>query len=129
VGGESGQPRGTPAGVAARDSDRPRHPAERVGFRFDYAYQPIVDLHTRSVFAHEAPVRGPEGQGAMSMLSQVNDHNRYRFDQACRVKAIKSAAQLGLQERLSTAAARARPSSRGCSTPAGTWASRSSSRA
>lgn len=67
-----------------------------LNFRFTYAYQPIVDLHTRSVFAHEALVRGPEGQGADTVLAQVDDQNRYRFDQACRVKAIKGAAQLGL---------------------------------
>ena len=75
--------------------------AERVGFKFDYAYQPIVDLETRSVYGHEALVRGPDGEGAMSVLSQVTEKNRYRFDQACRVKAIKSAAQLGIEERIS----------------------------
>ena len=75
--------------------------AERVGFQFDYAYQPIVDVGSRTVYAHEALVRGPAGEGAMSVLSQVNEQNRYRFDQACRVKAIKSAAQLGIEERIS----------------------------
>ena len=74
---------------------------ERVGFQFDYAYQPIVDLPTRSVYGHEALVRGPNGEGAMSVLSQVTEKNRYRFDQACRVKAIKGAAQLGIEERIS----------------------------
>lgn len=74
---------------------------ERVGFQFDYAYQPIVDLATRSVYGHEALVRGPNGEGAMSVLSQVTEKNRYRFDQACRVKAIKGAAQLGIEERIS----------------------------
>lgn len=75
--------------------------AERLGFLFDYAYQPIVDVATRTVYGHEALVRGPNGEGAMSVLSQVNEKNRYRFDQACRVKAIKSAAHLGIQERIS----------------------------
>ena len=75
--------------------------AERVGFQFDYAYQPIVDVHRRTVFAHEALVRGPSGEGAMSVLSQVNEQNRYRFDQACRVKAIKGASQLQIQEHIS----------------------------
>lgn len=75
--------------------------AERLGFQFDYAYQPIVDVATRTVYGHEALVRGPNGEGAMSVLSQVSDTNRYRFDQACRVKAIKTAAQLGIQERIS----------------------------
>ena len=74
---------------------------ERVGFLFDYAYQPIVDVSTRSVFGHEALVRGPNGEGAPSVLSQVTDQNRYRFDQACRVKAIKTASRLGIEERIS----------------------------
>lgn len=75
--------------------------AERVGFDFDFAYQPIVDLNDGSVFAHEALVRGPQGEGAASVLAQVNEHNRYRFDQACRVKALKGASLLGIRERVS----------------------------
>ena len=77
-----------------------RQPAS-LGFKFDYAYQPIVDITTRSVFAHEALVRGEQGEGAASVLAQVNDKNRYRFDQACRVKAIKGAHALDMQELLS----------------------------
>jgi EAL domain-containing protein (putative c-di-GMP-specific phosphodiesterase class I) len=74
---------------------------ERLGFHFDYAYQPIVDIGTRRVFAHEALVRGPQGEPAPSVLAQVTEHNRYRFDQACRVKAIKGAHALGMQQYLS----------------------------
>ena len=74
---------------------------ESLTFRFAYAYQPIVDLRDRSVWAHEALVRGPGGEPAQSVLSQVNNENQYRFDQACRVKAIKGAAQLGIDTRLS----------------------------
>lgn len=69
---------------------------ERLGFQFEYAYQPILDVHTHTVFAHEALVRGPAGEGAFSVLSQVTETNRYRFDQACRVKAIKGASELGM---------------------------------
>lgn len=72
-----------------------------LGFDFAYAYQPIVDVETRTVFAREALVRGPQGQGAGWVLDQVTDANRYRFDQACRVKAIKTAAEIGLRERVS----------------------------
>ncbi len=75
--------------------------AERLSFHFDFVYQPIVDVVGRSTYAHEALVRGPAGEGALSVLSQVTEQNRYRFDQACRVKAIKTAAQLGMKERLS----------------------------
>ncbi len=72
-----------------------------LGFEFEYAYQPIVDLASRTIFAHEALVRGPQGESAYSVLSQVDDSNRYMFDQACRVKAIRGAAELGMQELLS----------------------------
>ncbi|MEG5265148.1 EAL domain-containing protein [Pseudomonas sp. JDS28PS106] len=72
-----------------------------LSFSFEYAYQPIVDLRDQSIFAHEALVRGPNGEGAFSVLDQVTDQNRYRFDQKCRVKAIAGAAQLGMAERLS----------------------------
>lgn len=68
---------------------------------FAFAYQPIVDLRDHSVFAHEALVRGVNGEGAMSILEQVNDQNRYQFDQMCRTRAIATAAQLGMTEHLS----------------------------
>lgn len=63
-------------------------------FGFTMAFQPIIDLTSSRVWAYEALVRGPEGQSAFSVLSQVNDDNRYRFDQACRVRAIELAARL-----------------------------------
>lgn len=70
-------------------------------FEFAYAYQPIVNLATRSIFGHEALVRGPLGESAASVLAQINDSNRYQFDQACRVRAVAGAAALGMKEFLS----------------------------
>ena len=70
-------------------------------FEFTFAYQPIVDFHARAIYAHEALVRGIHGESAASILARVNDDNRYRFDQACRVKAVKGAAELNIQEFLS----------------------------
>ncbi len=75
--------------------------SEALGFDFSFAYQPIVDLRDRSIFAHEALVRGTHGEGALSVLDQVNDSNRYRFDQRCRTQAIAGAAALGMQSYLS----------------------------
>jgi EAL domain-containing protein (putative c-di-GMP-specific phosphodiesterase class I) len=72
-----------------------------LGFDFSFAFQPVVDLATRQIVSHEALVRGPAGEGAGSVLARVDEANRYRFDQACRVKAIKTAVALGLQTRLS----------------------------
>lgn len=61
---------------------------------FSMAFQPIVNIETGVTFAHEALVRGPDGEGAGSVLSQVRDDNRYAFDQMCRVKAIELASEL-----------------------------------
>ncbi|WP_299256091.1 EAL domain-containing protein [uncultured Kushneria sp.] len=65
------------------------------------AFQPIVDLSTSSVFAHEALVRGVNGESAWSVLSQVTPKDLYAFDQACRVRAIEMASQLGMTSKLS----------------------------
>ncbi|WP_127478632.1 EAL domain-containing protein [Sulfurivermis fontis] len=70
-------------------------------FDFTMAFQPIVDVATGSVFAQEALVRGMNGEGAGSVLARITDANRYRFDQACRVKSVQLAAQLGITSHLS----------------------------
>jgi EAL domain-containing protein (putative c-di-GMP-specific phosphodiesterase class I) len=74
---------------------------DALDIEFSMAFQPIVDVSTRSIFGYEALVRGLKGEGAASILGQVDDSNRYRFDQACRVKAIDLAARLNLQGMLS----------------------------
>lgn len=74
---------------------------DELDFDFDYAFQPIVDIVSRRIYAHEALVRGPNGESAYSVLAQVNEANRYRFDQSCRVKAVAGAARLDMQELLS----------------------------
>lgn len=68
---------------------------------FSFAFQPIVDVRDQSIFAHEALVRGINGEGARSVLEKVNDNNLYRFDQLCRMRAIFTAAQLGMTQNLS----------------------------
>ena len=75
--------------------------ARPLAFDFSYAFQPIVDVQARSVFAHEALVRGTTGEPAASVLSQVTADNRYAFDQACREKAIRIAGALDLPSHLS----------------------------
>jgi EAL domain-containing protein (putative c-di-GMP-specific phosphodiesterase class I) len=66
-------------------------------FAFTMAFQPIVDLDRHAIDSHEALVRGCAGEGAKFVLDQVNEHNIYAFDQACRVKAIELAAGLKLE--------------------------------
>lgn len=75
--------------------------ATPLDFDFTFAFQPIVSLKQQSIWGYEALVRGTQQESAWSILSQVNDENRYAFDQACRVKAITLASQLGLNQVLS----------------------------
>jgi EAL domain-containing protein (putative c-di-GMP-specific phosphodiesterase class I) len=69
---------------------------EGLGFDFTMAFQPIFNVLTQKPYAYEALVRGTQGESAGVILGMVNDSNRYRFDQACRVKAIELASVLGL---------------------------------
>jgi EAL domain-containing protein (putative c-di-GMP-specific phosphodiesterase class I) len=63
-------------------------------FEFSMAFQPIFDVTAERVWGHEALIRGLAGEGAFTMLSRVRPEQKYRFDQACRVKAIELAARL-----------------------------------
>jgi EAL domain-containing protein (putative c-di-GMP-specific phosphodiesterase class I) len=72
-----------------------------LGFDFAMAFQPIVHAGTQRVYAPEALVRGPQGEPAGHVFRQVNADNRYAFDQACRVKAIRQAAELRMATMLS----------------------------
>jgi EAL domain-containing protein (putative c-di-GMP-specific phosphodiesterase class I) len=74
--------------------------ASGLDFELTMAFQPVVDIRERRIYAYEALVRGPNGESAGWVLGQVNDDNIYAFDQACRVKAIATAAALGLDRRL-----------------------------
>jgi EAL domain-containing protein (putative c-di-GMP-specific phosphodiesterase class I) len=67
---------------------------EALPFDFTMAFHPIVDIAQGSVWGYEALVRGTEGQGAGQILGMVDETNRYKFDQACRVKAIELAGAL-----------------------------------
>lgn len=74
---------------------------QSTGFDIKMAFQPIVRVQTREVYAYEALVRGSDGEGAGEVLSRVNSDNIYSFDQTCRVTAIETASRLGIQEKLS----------------------------
>ncbi len=68
---------------------------------FTMAFQPIVDVQHRHVFAYEALVRGLRGEGALEVMGRVGADARYDFHEACRIKAIEMAAGLGMTTRLS----------------------------
>src|SRR6195952_4645791 len=67
---------------------------EALPFTFTMAFHPIVDVSRSVVWGYEALVRGTEGQGAGQILGMVDEASRYKFDQACRVKAIELAGSL-----------------------------------
>lgn len=73
---------------------------QRLDFDVRMAFQPIVDARDRSIHGYEALVRTMEGGSAADVLARVQPGQLYRFDQTCRVKAIATAAALGLQRRL-----------------------------
>jgi EAL domain-containing protein (putative c-di-GMP-specific phosphodiesterase class I) len=77
------------------------HEAGDLDFDFTMAFQPIVNCKTHSIFGYEALVRGLNNESAYSIISKVNDDNRYLFDQLCRVKAIALAAKLNIESILS----------------------------
>lgn len=75
--------------------------ANTLEFDFSMAFQPIINCQSNNVFGYEALVRGLNGESAYSIISKVNESNRYAFDQLCRIKAIELAAKLGITSMLS----------------------------
>ena len=71
-----------------------------IDFDLKMAFQPIIDVQSRSIFAYEALVRGGKGESAFEVISKVTADQLYRFDQTCRVLAIQTAAKLGMQTKL-----------------------------
>ena len=68
---------------------------------FTMAFQPIYDIRTGDIFAHEALVRSPTGGSAAEVMRGVTHRTRYSFDRKCRIKAIAMATALGLRTKLS----------------------------
>ncbi|MDH5833453.1 EAL domain-containing protein [Luteimonas kalidii] len=84
----------TPRACAGCEGD------QRLDFEVRMAFQPIVDARDHSIYGYEALVRTADGGGASEVLARVEPELLYRFDQTCRVKAIVTAAELGLRQRL-----------------------------
>lgn len=89
-------------GGAGRPEPQPTEPAPVPAFpQHTFAFQPIVDATNRTVFCHEALIRGPAGESASEVLSRVPPASSHRFDQVSHVAAIELAARLGLSTRVS----------------------------
>ena len=75
--------------------------SSELDFDFTMAFQPIINSQSNTIYGYEALVRGLNNESAYSIISQVNDDNRYTFDQLCRIKAIALASKLGINTMLS----------------------------
>ena len=69
--------------------------------RFTHALQPIVDVVTRTSFAHEALIRSTNGGGAQTVLSGLTGHRLHAVDRASGLQAIALAARIGMSSCLS----------------------------
>ena len=79
-------------------------PSHRAGYiapeQIAVAFQPIVDVESRTVYSYEALLRGSRGESAGDLLGSVSADQIHRFDEACRDKAIRVAARLGIECRI-----------------------------
>jgi EAL domain-containing protein (putative c-di-GMP-specific phosphodiesterase class I) len=75
--------------------------SEPLPFEIAMAFQPIVDVQSRTIYAYEALVRGAGGEPAGTVFERLGDGMLYGFDQACRIKAVETAAELGMTVPLS----------------------------
>jgi EAL domain-containing protein (putative c-di-GMP-specific phosphodiesterase class I) len=70
-------------------------------FNVSFAFQPIADIESRTVFAYEALVRGPKGESAGQVFSAVPSKALHAFDHAARIGAITLAGKLRCKTRIS----------------------------
>ena len=68
--------------------------------RYAFAFQPIVHAPTRSIFSHEALIRGPDGENAASILQRSQPVEMHALRERQRIAALESAARLGLRTRI-----------------------------
>lgn len=69
-------------------------------FPFKFAFQPVVNVVDRTVYSHEALIRGPKGEPAGVVLNQMMGNDVHWFDQQARAGAIRAAKAMQLQTRL-----------------------------
>lgn len=68
---------------------------------FTHAFQPIVDVQSKTIFAHEALIRGHSGESAGALLSGLGSSALHELDRQSGTNAIVLAARLGMTTALS----------------------------
>ena len=64
--------------------------------RYDFAFQPIVDLQSNDILAYEALIRGPRGEPAASVLDRISDRDKSTFQIESCSRALGQAIEAGL---------------------------------
>jgi EAL domain-containing protein (putative c-di-GMP-specific phosphodiesterase class I) len=64
--------------------------------QFTFAFQPIVDVVRRRVYAQEALIRGPAKESAADILGACVGAEIYQLDERARAQAILLASRLGM---------------------------------
>ena len=90
-----GRWRTAPANAVAAAEDATLPP-----LRYAFAFQPIVHAPTRSIFSHEALIRGPDGENAASILQRSRPVDMHALRERQRIAALEAAARLGLCTRI-----------------------------
>jgi blue light- and temperature-responsive anti-repressor len=67
------------------------------GDDFSYAFQPIINTETGTVYSHEALIRGLNNESAYEVLGRHTNGDIDKFDARCRARAIEVASRIGLE--------------------------------
>jgi len=67
---------------------------------FTHAFQPIIDLKNREIFAYEILLRGTGYETAAEIFEQINRNELAAFDQVNRVSGLALSARLGIECRI-----------------------------
>ena len=68
---------------------------------FTFAFQPIIDISSSRVIAHEALIRGLAGEAADSVLAGFAGDELLKLDHEARITAIRLASSLHVRTGLS----------------------------
>ncbi len=68
--------------------------------RLQFDFQPVVDVEHGEIFSHEVRIRGGGNEAYGMLLRLVHPVERAHFESECRTRALKRAADLGLDCRL-----------------------------
>lgn len=81
-------------------SDSPHHSFSGDAQWYSFAYQPIVNITTRTIHSYEALVRTIDNRPAIHVFEKVATSDMHTFDEKIRVRAVELAGRLGLTTHL-----------------------------